>query len=141
MHFELSEEHKAVQAAARDFAQNVLKPGVIERDELQKFPAEEIKQLAELGFMGMMVDTKYNGSGMDTLSYAIAMEEVSKIDASTSVCMSVNNSLVCYGLQEFGSEEQKEKYLKPLASGEKIGAFCLSEPEAGSDATSHAPPL
>ena len=136
MHFELSEEHKAVQAAARDFAQNVLKPGVIERDELQKFPAEEVKQLAELGFMGMMVDTKYNGSGMDTLSYAIAMEEVSKIDASTSVCMSVNNSLVCYGLQEYGSEEQKEKYLKPLASGEKIGAFCLSEPEAGSDATS-----
>lgn len=136
MHFELSEEHKAVQAAARDFAQNVLKPGVIERDELQKFPAEEIKQLAELGFMGMMVDTKYNGSGMDTLSYAIAMEEVSKIDASTSVCMSVNNSLVCYGLQEYGTEEQKEKYLKPLASGEKIGAFCLSEPEAGSDATS-----
>lgn len=136
MHFELSEEHKAVQAAARDFAQNVLKPGVIERDELQKFPAEEIKQLAELGFMGMMVDPKYNGSGMDTLSYAIAMEEISKIDASTSVCMSVNNSLVCYGLQEYGTEEQKEKYLKPLASGEKIGAFCLSEPEAGSDATS-----
>jgi alkylation response protein AidB-like acyl-CoA dehydrogenase len=136
MHFELSEEHKAVQAAARDFAQNVLKAGVIERDELQKFPVEEIKQLAELGFMGMMVKEEYSGSGMDTLSYVLAMEEISKIDASTSVCMSVNNSLVCYGLQEFGSEEQKEKYLKPLAKGEKIGAFCLSEPEAGSDATS-----
>ena len=136
MHFELSEEHKAVQVAARDFAQNVLKAGVIERDEHQKFPVEEIKQLAELGFMGMMVKEEYNGSGMDTLSYVLAMEEISKIDASTSVCMSVNNSLVCYGLQEFGSEEQKEKYLKPLASGEKIGAFCLSEPEAGSDATS-----
>lgn len=136
MHFELSEEHKAVQAAARDFAQNVLKPGVIERDEHQKFPVEEIKQLAELGFMGMMVKEAYSGSGMDTLSYVLAMEEISKIDASTSVCMSVNNSLVCYGLQDFGTEEQKEKYLKPLASGEKIGAFCLSEPEAGSDATS-----
>jgi len=136
MHFELSEEHKAVQAAARDFAQNVLKAGVIERDEHQKFPVEEIKQLAELGFMGMMVKEEYSGSGMDTLSYVLAMEEISKMDASTSVCMSVNNSLVCYGLQEFGSEEQKEKYLKPLASGEKIGAFCLSEPEAGSDATS-----
>jgi alkylation response protein AidB-like acyl-CoA dehydrogenase len=136
MHFELSEEHLAVQAAARDFAQNVLKPGVIERDEHQKFPTEEVKQLAELGFMGMMVSPENGGSGMDTLSYAIAMEEISKIDASTSVCMSVNNSLVCYGLEAYGSEEQKEKYLKPLASGEKIGAFCLSEPEAGSDATS-----
>jgi alkylation response protein AidB-like acyl-CoA dehydrogenase len=136
MHFELSEEHKAVQAAARDFAQNVLKPGVIERDENQTFPKEQIQQLAELGFMGMMVDTKYGGSGMDALSYAIAMEEISKVDASTSVCMSVNNSLVCYGLEEFGTEEQKQKYLVPLASGQKIGAFCLSEPEAGSDATS-----
>ncbi|MDP4630215.1 MAG: acyl-CoA dehydrogenase [Flavobacteriales bacterium] len=136
MHFELTEEHLAVQAAARDFAQNVLKTGVIDRDEHQRFPTEEVKQLAELGFMGMMVDPQYGGSGMDTLSYAIAMEEISKIDASTSVCMSVNNSLVCYGLQEYGSEEQKEKFLKPLASGEKIGAFCLSEPEAGSDATS-----
>lgn len=136
MHFELSEEHLAVQAAARDFAQNVLKPGVIERDEHQKFPTEEVKQLAELGFMGMMVSPENGGSGMDTLSYAIAMEEISKIDASTSVCMSVNNSLVCYGLEAYGSAEQKEKYLKPLASGEKIGAFCLSEPEAGSDATS-----
>lgn len=136
MHFELSEEQLAVQAAARDFAQNVLKPGVIDRDEHQRFPTEEVKQLAELGFMGMMVDPQYGGSGMDTLSYAIAMEEISKVDASTSVCMSVNNSLVCYGLQAYGNEEQKEKFLKPLANGEKIGAFCLSEPEAGSDATS-----
>lgn len=136
MHFELSEEQLAVQAAARDFAQNVLKAGVIDRDEHQRFPTEEVKQLAELGFMGMMVDPQYGGSGMDTLSYAIAMEEISKIDASTSVCMSVNNSLVCYGLQAYGNEGQKEKFLKPLASGEKIGAFCLSEPEAGSDATS-----
>ena len=126
----------AVKEAARDFAQNVLKPGVIERDNLQKFPAEEIKQLAELGFMGMMVDPKYGGSGMDTLSYVLAMEEISKVDASTSVCMSVNNSLVCWGIEKFGTEEQKQKYLVPLATGEKIGAFCLSEPEAGSDATS-----
>ena len=136
MHFELSEEHKAVQQAAREFAQNVLKPGVIERDEHQKFPAEEMKQLGELGFMGMMVSTQYGGSGMDTLSYVLAMEEISKVDASTSVCMSVNNSLVTWGLETFGSEEQKQKYLVPLAKGEKIGAFCLSEPEAGSDATS-----
>ncbi|MBC9813928.1 acyl-CoA dehydrogenase [Crocinitomicaceae bacterium CZZ-1] len=136
MKFELSEEHLAVKAAARDFAQNVLKPGVIERDNEQRFPAEEIKQLGELGFMGMMVDPKYGGSGMDTLSYVLAMEEISKVDASTSVCMSVNNSLVCWGLEKFGTEEQKQKYLVPLAKGEKIGAFCLSEPEAGSDATS-----
>ena len=136
MNFELSEEQLAVKEAARDFAQNVLKPGVIERDNLQKFPAEQIKQLAELGFMGMMVDPKYGGSGMDTLSYVLAMEELSKVDASTSVCMSVNNSLVCWGLEEYGTEEQKQKYLVPLAKGEKIGAFCLSEPEAGSDATS-----
>jgi alkylation response protein AidB-like acyl-CoA dehydrogenase len=136
MNFDLTEEHKAVKEAARDFAQNVLKPGVIERDNLQKFPKEEIKQLAELGFMGMMVDPKYGGSGMDTLSYVLAMEELSKVDASASVCMSVNNSLVCWGLEVFGTEEQKQKYLVPLASGEKIGAFCLSEPEAGSDATS-----
>jgi alkylation response protein AidB-like acyl-CoA dehydrogenase len=136
MNFELSEEQLAVKEAARDFAQNVLKPGVIERDNLQKFPAEQIKQLAELGFMGMMVDPKYGGSGMDTLSYVLAMEEISKVDASTSVCMSVNNSLVCWGLEKFGTEEQKQKYLVPLAKGEKIGAFCLSEPEAGSDATS-----
>lgn len=136
MKFELSEEHLAVKAAARDFAQNVLKRGVIERDNEQRFPAEEIKQLAELGFMGMMVDPKYGGSGMDTLSYVLAMEEISKVDASTSVCMSVNNSLVCWGLEKYGTEEQKQKYLVPLAKGEKIGAFCLSEPEAGSDATS-----
>ena len=136
MNFELTEEQIAVRDAARDFAQNVLKPGVIERDNLQKFPAEEIKQLAELGFMGMMVDPQYGGSGMDTLSYVLAMEEISKVDASTSVCMSVNNSLVCWGLEKFGTEEQKQKYLVPLATGDKIGAFCLSEPEAGSDATS-----
>ncbi len=136
MNFELTEEQIAVRTAARDFAQNVLKPGVIERDNQQKFPAEEIKQLGELGFMGMMVDPKYGGGGMDTVSYAIAMEEISKVDASVSVCMSVNNSLVCWGLEKFANEEQKQKYLIPLATGEKIGAFCLSEPEAGSDATS-----
>lgn len=136
MDFQLSEEHLAVRDAARDFAQNVLKKEVIERDNEQRFPKEEIKQLAELGFMGMMVDPKYGGGGMDTLSYVLAMEEISKVDASTSVCMSVNNSLVCWGLETFGTEEQKEKYLRPLATGEKIGAFCLSEPEAGSDATS-----
>ncbi|SFT75825.1 Acyl-CoA dehydrogenase [Lishizhenia tianjinensis] len=136
MNFDLTEEHIAVRDAARDFAQNVCKPGVIERDNKQEFPAEIIKQLGELGFMGMMVDPKYGGGGMDTLSYAIAMEEISKVDASVSVCMSVNNSLVCWGLEKFGSEEQKQKYLVPLATGEKIGAFCLSEPEAGSDATS-----
>ncbi len=136
MNFELTEEQKAVQEAARDFAQNVLKPGVIERDNLQKFPAMEMKQLGELGFMGMMVDPKYGGSGMDTMSYVLAMEELSKIDASASVCVSVNNSLVCWGIEKFGNEEQKQKYLIPLAKGEKIGAFCLSEPEAGSDATS-----
>jgi alkylation response protein AidB-like acyl-CoA dehydrogenase len=136
MHFELTEEHLAVKEAARDFAQYVLKPGVIDRDNQQRFPAEEIKQLGELGFMGMMVDPKYGGSGMDTLSYVLAMEEISKVDASTSVCMSVNNSLVCWGIEHYGTEEQKQKYLVPLAKGEKIGAFCLSEPEAGSDATS-----
>ena len=136
MNLNLTEEQMAVRDAARDFAQTVLKPGVIERDNEQRFPADEIKQLGELGFMGMMVDPKYGGSGMDTVSYVLAMEEISKIDASASVCMSVNNSLVCYGLQAFGTEAQKEKYLVPLAKGEKIGAFCLSEPEAGSDATS-----
>lgn len=136
MIFELTEEQIAVRDAARDFAQNVLKPGVIERDELQKFPVEEMKQLGELGFLGMMVNPKYGGSGMDTISYVLAMEELSKVDASASVCVSVNNSLVCWGLETFGSEEQKQKYLVPLAKGEKIGAFCLSEPEAGSDATS-----
>ncbi|MDO5510694.1 MAG: acyl-CoA dehydrogenase [Weeksellaceae bacterium] len=136
MNFQLSEEHLMIQQAARDFAQQELLPGVIERDDAQKFPAEQIKKMGELGFLGMMVDSKYNGSGMDTLSYVLAMEELSKVDASASVVMSVNNSLVCWGLETFGTEEQKEKYLKPLASGEKIGAFCLSEPEAGSDATS-----
>lgn len=136
MKFELTEEHIAVKEAARDFAQNVLKPGVIERDNEQRFPTDEIRQLGELGFMGMMVDPKYGGSGMDTLSYVLAMEEISKVDASTSVCMSVNNSLICWGLEKYGTEDQKEKYLVPLAKGEKIGAFCLSEPEAGSDATS-----
>ena len=136
MNFELTEEHLAVRSAARDFAQNVLKPGVIARDNEQRFPVDEIKQLGELGFMGMMVDPKYGGGGMDTISYAIAMEEISKVDASVSVCMSVNNSLVCWGLETYANEEQKQKYLIPLAKGEKIGAFCLSEPEAGSDATS-----
>jgi len=136
MNFELTEEQIAVRDAARDFAQNVLKPGVIERDTEQKFPKEEIKQLGELGFMGMMVDPKYGGSGMDTVSYVLAMEELSKVDASASVCVSVNNSLVCWGLEKYGTEEQKEKYLSRLATGELIGAFCLSEPEAGSDATS-----
>ncbi|GGE63449.1 alkylation response protein AidB-like acyl-CoA dehydrogenase [Pedobacter psychrotolerans] len=136
MHFELSEEQLMIQQAARDFAQQELKPGVIERDEHQKFPAEQVKKLGELGFLGMMVSEKYNGSGLDAISYVLVMEELSKIDASASVVVSVNNSLVCYGLEAYGSEEQKEKYLKPLASGEKIGAFCLSEPEAGSDATS-----
>ncbi len=136
MQFQFTEEQLMIQQAARDFAQNELKPGVIERDEHQKFPAEQIKQLGELGFLGMMVDPKYNGAGLDTVSYVLAMEELSKIDASASVVVSVNNSLVCYGLEKYGSEEQKEKYLKPLAAGEIIGAFCLSEPEAGSDATS-----
>lgn len=136
MNFELTEEHLAVQQAARDFAQTELLPGVIERDEHQKFPTEQIKKMGELGFMAMMVDPKWGGGGMDTLSYVLAMEEISKIDASASVCMSVNNSLVCWGLETFGSEDQKERYLRPLASGAAIGAFCLSEPEAGSDATS-----
>lgn len=136
MNFDLSEEQLAVQAAARDFAKTELLPGVIERDTEQRFPAEQIKKMGSLGFMGMMVDPKYNGGGMDTISYVLAMEEISKIDASVSVCMSVNNSLVCWGLETFGTEAQKEKYLKRLTTGEAIGAFCLSEPEAGSDATS-----
>jgi len=141
MQFELTEEHLMIQRAARDFAVNECLPGVIERDELQKFPKEQILKLADLGFMGMMVDTQYGGAGMDTISYVLAMEEVSKIDASVSVCMSVNNSLVCWGLNTYGTEEQKVKYLTPLAQGKKdgelhIGAFLLSEPEAGSDATS-----
>jgi len=141
MHFQLSEEHQMIQKAARDFARTECLPGVIERDEHQKFPKEQILKLAELGFMGMMVDPAYGGSGMDTVSYVLAMEEISKIDASVSVCMSVNNSLVCWGLGTYGNEEQKQKYLTPLAQGKKdgelyIGAFLLSEPEAGSDATS-----
>ncbi|MCX2740495.1 acyl-CoA dehydrogenase [Pontibacter anaerobius] len=136
MNFQLTEEHLAVQAAAREFAQTELLPGVIERDEHQKFPAEQIKKMGELGFLGMMVDPKYGGGGMDTISYVLAMEEISKVDASASVVMSVNNSLVCWGLENFGTEEQKQKYLTRLATGEIIGAFCLSEPEAGSDATS-----
>jgi alkylation response protein AidB-like acyl-CoA dehydrogenase len=136
LNFSLSEEHKSIKEAARDFAQTVLLPGVIERDIACSFPKEEVKKLGELGFLGMMVDPQYGGSGLDTLSYVLAMEEIAKVDASVAVVMSVNNSLVCYGLDKYGSPEQKEKYLKPLASGEIIGAFCLSEPEAGSDATS-----
>tara|TARA_X000000368_G_scaffold418780_1_gene419945 strand:+ start:7589 stop:8728 length:1140 start_codon:yes stop_codon:yes gene_type:complete len=136
MNFELSEEHKMIRDAARDFAQTELLPGVIERDETQTFPKEQIKKLGELGFLGMMVNPEYGGAGMDAISYVLAMEEISKVDASCSVVMSVNNSLVCWGLETFGTKEQKEKYLKPLAVGEMIGAFCLSEPEAGSDATS-----
>jgi alkylation response protein AidB-like acyl-CoA dehydrogenase len=138
MHFQLTEEHEMIRQAARDFAQTELLPGVIERDEEQKFPKEQVRQMGELGFMGMMVSTEYGGSGMDNLSYVLAMEELSKIDASASVAMSVNNSLVCWGLEKFGNEEQKRKYLTPLAKGEVIGAFCLSEPEAGSDATSQS---
>ncbi len=138
MNFNLSEEHLMIRDAARDFTQSELLPGVIERDDKQEFPAQQIKQLGELGFMGMMVSPEYGGSGMDTLSYVLAMEEFSKVDASASVVVSVNNSLVCWGLETFGSEEQKKKYLPRLASGEIIGAFCLSEPEAGSDATSQA---
>ncbi|MCC6186354.1 MAG: acyl-CoA dehydrogenase family protein [Chitinophagaceae bacterium] len=136
MNFQLSEEQLAVQAAAREFARTELLPGVIERDEHQKFPTEQIAKLGELGFMGMMVSPEYGGSGMDAVSYVLAMEEISKIDASTSVCMSVNNSLVCWGLETYGNEDQKQKYLTEIASGKAIGAFLLSEPEAGSDATS-----
>ncbi|WP_184546901.1 acyl-CoA dehydrogenase [Mucilaginibacter sp. FT3.2] len=136
MQFKFTDEQLMIKQAARDFAQTELKPGVIERDEHQKFPAEQIKKLGELGFMGMMVAPQYGGSGMDAISYVLAMEEISKIDASAAVVLSVNNSLVCNGLEKFGSEFQKQKYLIPLAKGEKIGAFCLSEPEAGSDATS-----
>ncbi len=141
MHLQLSEEHLMIQKAARDFARTECLPGVIERDEHQKFPRDQVMKLAELGFMGMMVDPEYGGAGMDTVSYVLAMEEISKIDASVSVCMSVNNSLVCWGLDTYCTHEQKEKYLAPLAQGRKdgqlyIGAFLLSEPEAGSDATS-----
>ena len=135
MDFILTEEQAAVKYAARDFANTELLPGVIERDIHQTFPADQVRKMGELGFLGMMVDPVYNGGGMDTVSYVLAMEEIAKVDASSAVIMSVNNSLVCYGLQKYGSEEQKEKYLKPLAAGEIIGAFCLSEPEAGSDAT------
>src|SRR5215510_12371449 len=141
MMFQLTEEQLMIQKAARDFARNECLPGVIERDEQQKFPKEQAMKLADLGFLGMMVDPKYGGAGMDTVSYVLAMEEISKWDASTSVVMSVNNSLVCFGLEAYGTEEQKQKYLTPLAHGKKdgelyIGAFMLSEPEAGSDATS-----
>ena len=141
MDFTLSEEQKMIRQAARDFANTECLPGVIERDEHQKFPYEQVMKLADLGFLGMMVPPEYGGAGLDTISYVLAMEEISKVDASTSVCMSVNNSLVCYGLEAFGTEEQKKKYLTPLAQGKKdgqlyIGAFLLSEPEAGSDATS-----
>ena len=136
MDFNLTEEHIMIQQAARDFAQAELLPGVIERDEHSKFPTEQIKMMAELGFMGMMVDPKYGGSGLDSIAYVLAITEISKIDASAAVVMSVNNSLVCAGLEKYANEEQKMKYLVPLAKGEVIGAFCLSEPEAGSDATS-----
>ncbi|NNL02812.1 MAG: acyl-CoA dehydrogenase [Eudoraea sp.] len=136
MNFTLTEEQEMIKQAARDFAHTELLPGVIERDETQQFPSEQVKKMGELGFLGMMVDPEYGGSGLDTLSYVLTMEELSKIDASSSVIVSVNNSLVCWGLETYGSQEQKEKYLKKLAAGEIIGAFCLSEPEAGSDATS-----
>lgn len=136
MNFELTGEQQAVKEAAREFARTRLLPGVIERDIHAKFPLSEIEHMGQLGFMGMMVDPKYNGGGMDSISYVLAMEEIAKVDASAAVCMSVNNSLVCWGLEKYGTESQKEKYLAVLATGEKIGAFCLSEPEAGSDATS-----
>ncbi|CDF80499.1 butyryl-CoA dehydrogenase [Formosa agariphila KMM 3901] len=136
MDFSLTEEHIMIRDAARDFAQTELLPGVIERDNKQEFPKEQIKKMGALGFLGMMVDPKYGGSGLDTISYILAMEEISKIDASASVVMSVNNSLVCWGLENYGTEEQKQKYLTKLATGQSLGAFCLSEPEAGSDATS-----
>jgi len=135
MNFEFTEEQLMIQQAARDYAQRELIQDVLERDEKAEFPAQHVKNLAELGFMGMMINPEYDGGGMDTVSYVLAMEELSKVDASVSVIVSVNNSLVCYGLQKYGTEEQKQKYLKPLARGEIIGAFLLSEPEAGSDAT------
>ena len=136
MDFNLTEEQKMIQQAARDFAQTELLPGVIERDELSKFPTEQVKKMAELGFLGMMVDPKYGGSGMDNVSYVLVLSEIAKVDASAAVIMSVNNSLVCAGMEKYCSEEQKQKYLVPLAKGDIIGAFCLSEPNAGSDATS-----
>ena len=143
MEFKLTEEQLMIRQAARDFANNECLPGVIERDEHQKFPYDQVMKLSELGFMGMMISPDYGGSGLDAVSYVLAMEEISKVDASTSVCMSVNNSLVCYGIEAFGTEDQKKKYLTPLAQGQKdgklyIGAFLLSEPEAGSDAVSVA---
>ena len=138
MDFSLTEEHIMIRDAARDFARTELLPGVIERDNIQQFPDSLVKKMGELGFLGIMVDPKYGGSGMDAISYVLIMEELSKIDASASVIVSVNNSLVCYGLESYGSEEQKQKYLTKLATGEFVGAFCLSEPEAGSDATSQA---
>ncbi|AXG68003.1 acyl-CoA dehydrogenase [Kordia sp. SMS9] len=136
MDFNLTEEHMMIRDAARDFARTELLPEVIERDNKQEFPNELVRKMGELGFMGIMVDPKYGGSGMDTISYVLIMEELSKIDASASVIVSVNNSLVCYGLEAYGTEAQKQKYLTKLATGENVGAFCLSEPEAGSDATS-----
>lgn len=136
MNFTLTEEQEMIRQAARDFAQNELLPGVIDRDRDQKFPAKQVKTMGEMGFLGMMVDPKYGGAGLDSVSYVLAMEEIAKVDASAAVVMSVNNSLVCAGLEKYASEAQKEKYLKPLAQGEVIGAFALSEPEAGSDATS-----
>ena len=136
MNFKLTEEQLMIQQAAKDFAQTELLPGVIERDEFSRFPAEQIKKMAELGFLGMMVDPKYGGAGLDSVAYVLAMTEIAKVDASAAVVMSVNNSLVCAGIEKYGTEEQRQKYLIPLAKGEVIGAFCLSEPEAGSDATS-----
>ncbi|MBL4560365.1 MAG: acyl-CoA dehydrogenase [Bacteroidales bacterium] len=136
MNFEFTEEQLMIRDAARDFAQRELLPGVIERDDKAEYPTEQVKRLAELGFLGMLVGLEYDGGGMDTISYVLAMEEISKVDSSVSVIMSVNNSLVCWGIEKYGTEEQKQKFLKPMARGEKIGAFLLSEPEAGSDATS-----
>lgn len=136
MDFNLTEEHLMIQQAAKDFAQTELLPGVIERDEFSKFPTAQVKMMANLGFMGMMVDPKYGGSGLDSISYVLAITEIAKVDASAAVIMSVNNSLVCAGIEKYGNEAQKQQYLVPLAKGEVIGAFCLSEPEAGSDATS-----
>ncbi len=136
MDFILNEDQQAVKEAARDFAQNQLLPGVIDRDRDMIYPTEQVKMMGEMGFLGMMVSPEYGGGGMDTLSYVLAMEEISKVDASCSVIMSVNNSLVCWGLEKYGNDDQKQRYLSRLATGEIIGAFCLSEPEAGSDATS-----
>ncbi|MBW7855365.1 MAG: acyl-CoA dehydrogenase [Ignavibacteriaceae bacterium] len=135
MNFDLTEDQIAIRDAARDFAENEIAPSAIERDKNAEFPKDIVKKLGELGFLGMMVSPEWNGAGMDTISYVLAVEEISKVDASVGVIMSVNNSLVCYGIEKWGSDEQRNKYLKPLASGEKLGAFCLSEPEAGSDAT------